>query len=774
MHSRWDWIAAALLTSAVFTAAVRLDSTNWTPDLGYVESFAVLGTLLGLALGLSQYHRSATSWLAGLYTLTVVPMQLSRIITSEETPLGQMASLGGRLAVSINLLFSGKAIEDHLFFVSIMSLVFWLIGIYSGFKLVREGNIFQVLLPSTLPILIIQYYDGYQPERIWGLAFYFFLALMLAGRINLLNSRERWEAHRVVAGSDPEFDLNKNIASVAAVIILAAWLLPAPSAVIPTAARAWRNLNEPFENVRKRFDDILAALDSSRTTAPGALYGDTMGLGRSAGTGDTELFNVKAPRNNLPRLYWRMRAYDQYQNGVWQTINSENNSYDPQDGNIIDVDAQPLPVAEFNFGWQTGESAMLVTPAQPIWTSRKGSIQIASSSGAESDPLSWNVTPVLQSGDQYQVRTLLANPTQKELRLSGVNYPDWVTENYLQVPDIISAAYSRLAHEITDGLPTNFDKAEAVTEYLRKNITYRETIPAAPKGVDPLNYFLFDWKTGFCNYYASSEVMLLRSIGIPARMVVGFAQGDSGETGFFSVRGKDTHAWPEVYFPGSGWVEFEPTVSQAVLVRPSGERATPLEPNPGGNFADNSQNNPRFDQEKDAFDTGGETSITPTFLGLNRNTWIAIASALIALAIMSVFAWNWQRRKQPGAPPFAQLIPRTVEGFFIRFNLKTPSWVEQWMQWSEASAAERAFHAVNQALHWLDEPQANNVTSAERAERLKALLPAASEEVDTLSTTLEKTLFTPHPIDAANAMRAGWRLRLFTIRKIIQRRLYGE
>ena len=93
----WDWPAAVLLVAALFSAAVRLDTTNWVPDLGYVESLAVLGTILGLALGLSRFQRGGVFWLASLYSLVIIPMHLSRIITGEQTALGQLASLGGWL-----------------------------------------------------------------------------------------------------------------------------------------------------------------------------------------------------------------------------------------------------------------------------------------------------------------------------------------------------------------------------------------------------------------------------------------------------------------------------------------------------------------------------------------------------------------------------------------------------------------------------------------------------------------------------------------------------
>ena len=84
-----------------------------------------------------------------------------------------------------------------------------------------------------------------------------------------------------------------------------------------------------------------------------------------------------------------------------------------------------------------------------------------------------------------------------------------------------------------------------------------------------LSGYSFDLKQGFCNYYASIEVLMLRSVGVPARMAVGFAEGGfDNEANVYIVRSLDSHAWPEVYFPEIGWIEFEPTGNQDPLLRP--------------------------------------------------------------------------------------------------------------------------------------------------------------------------------------------------------------
>jgi transglutaminase-like putative cysteine protease len=768
-YSHWDWPVALLLVAAVFTVAVRLGSTNWTPDLGYVAIFSVLGSCLGLALGISQFQWRGLSWLIIGYTLVVLPAQLSGIITSEKTALGQLASFGGRLVVSFAFLFGGKAIEDHLFFVTLMSTLFWAIGIYTGYRVMRRRAILPVLFPSIVPILIIQYYDGYNPDRIWELAIYFFIALLLIGRINFLRNHEQWEQHQVLAGSEPEFDLNKNMVIAAAIIIMAAWSLPTPAVVLPEAARIWRNISQPFDNTRQRINDALAALHGgSSANTVSELYGNTMGLGRSTGTGKAELFSVRATQNNLPRLYWRVRVYDTYQNGNWLTLNGQNTPFNPEQDSLVRKELLPSPVGEFTFRWQTSQSALLATPSLPVWASRTGWMQIATSKNNEKDLLNWSASPNLQAGDQYQVRALLLSPTRKDLRNAGSIYPAWVTERYLQVPENVSAEISRLATQITSGQETAFGKAEAVTGYLRKNMIYSETIPAPPPGMDPISWFLFGWKNGFCNYYASSEVLLLRSIGIPARMVVGYAQGKSDGYGKYSVRGQDAHAWPEVYFPNIGWVEFEPTVNQFEIVRPSGDAPAPVE-NDAERITDSElETNPRAGHEAGDPNAGTATPKT-TFFGLTQEQWLWVIISVVTVSATGFSVWQLERRK-----PFIWRVPRAVKAVYIRYNIKSPVWIERWVRWSEVTAVERAFHTINQCLEWLNKPQADNATPAERAEMLKMSVPNVAEDINLLTSALEQTLYSPHPADAANAIHASWRIKITTLRKVMLRPFYGE
>jgi hypothetical protein len=95
-------------------------------------------------------------------------------------------------------------------------------------------------------------------------------------------------------------------------------------------------------------------------------------------------------------------------------------------------------------------------------------------------------------------------------------------------------------------------------------------VPPPPTDQDIADYFLFDLKKGYCDYYATTMVVMARSVGLPARLVAGYASGTYiPTTATYIVRGADAHAWTEVYFDDIGWVEFEPTASQPEIARPT-------------------------------------------------------------------------------------------------------------------------------------------------------------------------------------------------------------
>jgi hypothetical protein len=129
---------------------------------------------------------------------------------------------------------------------------------------------------------------------------------------------------------------------------------------------------------------------------------------------------------------------------------------------------------------------------------------------------------------------------------------------YLELPRM-DARVAALAESITRRDSTPFAKARSIEQYLRTQYGYTLEMAASS---DPIPFFLFERKKGHCEYFASAMAVMLRSLGIPARIANGFRNGEQSDiTGSYLIRGKDAHSWVEAYIPGGGWIEFDPTPS---------------------------------------------------------------------------------------------------------------------------------------------------------------------------------------------------------------------
>jgi len=159
---------------------------------------------------------------------------------------------------------------------------------------------------------------------------------------------------------------------------------------------------------------------------------------------------------------------------------------------------------------------------------------------------------------RYEGLSILRARNVQQLRAAPMVYAQEIRDTYLQLPEV-DPRIPELARQITERAPTAIDKAIAVETYLRSHYGYTLNLTGKP-GDDPLAHFLFETRQGHCEYFASAMAIMLRTIGIPTREVNGFLPGEYNDLGGdYIVRASDAHSWVEVYFPGTGWLTFDPT-----------------------------------------------------------------------------------------------------------------------------------------------------------------------------------------------------------------------
>ncbi len=267
----------------------------------------------------------------------------------------------------------------------------------------------------------------------------------------------------------------------------------------------------------------------------------------------TELFTVTSDR----RAYWRLTSLDEFDGNVW----SSNGSYDAAEGSLPTTLGANVDTTVVNQRFTISQLGTIWVPAafQPKSVDA-GNTTIRYAS--DSSTLIVGTDRASSDGLVYTVQSVAPDFDEAALRAAPATVPDSVRQHDEQLPAAFSPTAAALAQQIAGGQPTVYDKALALQDYFRNNFSYSLDVPDAVQGesVAAIDAFL-ESKSGYCEQFAGTYAAMARSLGIPARVAVGFTPGEQDPTqpGVYRVRGEHAHAWPEVYIDGQGWVLFEPT-----------------------------------------------------------------------------------------------------------------------------------------------------------------------------------------------------------------------
>ncbi len=275
---------------------------------------------------------------------------------------------------------------------------------------------------------------------------------------------------------------------------------------------------------------------------------------------------------NYPMLRWRGIALSNFDGKRWSNNEPNRKFQSPaQDGWINlasrkDFEAPRAAEIQFTILLQPIASEALFAPAQVVrlrgnffseattyYSSVRNSVLLMDSTGSIFNT-SHNFSQI-----RYEGLSILPQSRPARARSAGSAYPPEIRDTYLQLPLPLDPRIPEFARKITASAGNPFDKAVAMESYLRGNFAYTLNLTGKP-GADPLAHFLFETRAGHCEYFASAMAIMLRTLGIPSREVNGFLPGEFNDVaGDYIVRASDAHSWVEAYFPGSGWVTFDPT-----------------------------------------------------------------------------------------------------------------------------------------------------------------------------------------------------------------------
>ena len=341
--------------------------------------------------------------------------------------------------------------------------------------------------------------------------------------------------------------------------------------------------------------------------------------------------------------------------------------------------------------------------------------------------------------------------------IGAIEYPDWIADRYLQLPANFPQPIRDLAQQLAEGHYNVYDVAISIQDYLH-SLKYDAQIVPPPPDVDSVEWFLTNQRVGFCTYFASAMITMLRSLDIPARLVVGFAPGEWDEArNLWTVRARDYHAWPEVYFPEYGWVEFEPTPTgvQPSLQNLGFQPASPgaadaalLDECFGDIFACEEEQDPASGTDDFSLDdldfppleaqppaTPGDTPLD--FLFRPYVLWPMIGLLLIALATLTA-------------------------NLYLRFLAR------------KLGLPVLAFSGITFLAGLAGLPRNNDETPSEYGARLSARLPRYAQPIDIIINAYEKTLYArnkPLDADAHDDLQWSWRILRWPLIRLTLHRL---
>jgi transglutaminase-like putative cysteine protease len=743
LEEGWSTLVLLLLLNLITGLAIM--QAELTPGTHVLPMVGMLAIIAGLLLAKSRFSANTVALFAIIFGLFTTFYLVGTTLPNNITWHDRVLDLIARQVDWFQKAFGGGTSRDGLVFVMQTAVVFWLLGLTSAWYTFRHMHIWRVILPTGLVLLsVVYYYYGPKPLLIY-LAIYIVLSLVFIARTFLISQEADWKRAAVRYERGIRFNFVRAGFLAALVLLVAAYPLPELSAS-PLVSDAFSGARGPWREFQETWTRLFSALRAYSTAASDP-YHDTMSLGGPRSVSNELIMDIVVPYE-LPNLYWRAIPLDIYNNGSWFASEYETSLHFPDDGLLATPELLNREVITQTVINLLPNSSLLYAAPEVIGSDRQMFVDYTTDENGDLLVTAVQSRFVLRQGDQYRVASSISTADANSLRRAATDYPAWVTDTYLQVPDEITADTRELAAALVSEYDNVYDRATAVQNYLRQAIVYNDQIAAPPPDVEPIHYTLFVSQEAYCTYYASAMAMMLRSQGIPARIVNGYVQGDyDAESQSYRVRANNAHTWVEVYFPDYGWIQFEPTASIPVLVRPESIG----EEDDGGPASPVLDNLSRFD----------EALLDDLVPDLERGP---DAGAQDPNAIELQLAW-WERLPvwQIAGIVVVLLVALALMGLANQFNKRVES------------DLTRSYSRLETWAHWLGVRFQPAYTPYERADLMADAVPEGKTPIQNLVQQFVLMQFSPaRRSDQDFDPTQEWRsLRPLLLRKSIVTRLTG-
>jgi transglutaminase-like putative cysteine protease len=534
-----------LLALVVAGSTVR---AGWVSGAAALPSLAVLGALTGAALGLSRARGSVALALA---TAPAPIVALIAVRSEERIDLHAV----GRQAQDV---LAGQPPSDPAILLFLLYALFWLLGAWLAWGVLHRRQPLLAVAPAGVALAtnVLNFPDGQDAYVFWFVVLTLALLLWSTYHASLAAAR----LHRVELAENARWDFWERGAVAAAALVAFGVLVP-PLSVSDRTLDIQNGLSDAWGRI-------------THSSGPGAMtsvgFSANAGLGGALTRDNGVVFEYTTVGDAAGPSYFRGLSL-QPQRGQWAFMPRPAITLTVGQGNGVSygetyVAHQQAAYAIDMLRPPAAAPDLIFVPGELESADRQIVVMQSQSAFGVSKPVLQTVDQVTAASGRgaYRVQVEQSVASEAELRGDVVAYPPWIGA-YRGLPDGYRAPQTLrlvrdLAMQVTAGASNPYDRAVAIEQYLRTNFTYTLTPGAPPGGIDAEENFLFRSRAGYCQYFATAMADMLRSIGIPVRLVNGYGPGTyDDQRKRFVVRESDAHTWPEVYFPSYGWIPFEPT-----------------------------------------------------------------------------------------------------------------------------------------------------------------------------------------------------------------------
>jgi transglutaminase-like putative cysteine protease len=713
-------LAAILVMLAAVMAGIV--AAEYMSGLSVVLWAGVIGALAGLALAHSHFPSFAahiTSSIYGLFTviyLAGMRPDVAKVGDGLEGWRERIFLIADRITDFARAASQNGTSKDTLVFMLILSALFWLLGYTAAWYSFRSRRIWHVILPAGVTLFSNAYFYSGNNAMAPYLVLYLLCALVLLVQSHFADREEMWLRERFRFSPSLRGSFIAAGVAIAVLSLLFSWRVTL-TASAPATIRALQQFNPNYSEFMARWNRMFSTLNNYNLREVDR-YDASHPLSGPRDLSPEPVMTVRTAPDAPPgRLYWRAQSLDYYSGAGW------NSTAQLQVDLGVNAASAQQPVylarseVQASFTLFRGTDSVR-TPSQPVRANLPTRGTLSELGGPDLELLQLSLPVALLPGNRYIASGSLSLANVAQLRSARPTYPDAVVARYLQLPPQVPERVKELAQKVVSkaGAENAFDKAFAIETFLRGYLEYDEKLEAPPAGTEASDYVLYTTRRAYCDYYSTAMIVMLRSLGVPARMAVGYAQGEvdpentTPEQTTYLVKANDAHAWVEVFFPDYGWVEFEPTANQPPIRRIDSTQPQPQEEN-GVSQAPPPTPTPQPETagtptpQPNQQDQQAQPTPTPPVPNLGQ----AASQALQRL--LQAFWSSWLR--------FLLVIPVLLVLGYLALNVAERAGL------SKYPPIERAYAMLSRWAHWLGIGCRTALTPYEQAEALAQRAPNA-------------------------------------------------